>query len=1137
MTARPSLRPFQALPILVAVALGSAPFASAQATSQPTAQQGPATQPSEPGKMTPPTDKRASKEVDVKKECGVLADVFKHRTALHFLKNDKEAREAILKTIDPEAADQIKAIVEKDERFTELDYHFVEKIRNCEQRILFRLRADKFQGVADLVEAVKDKNYPNTVAFANLLGTVDLNLRHAIRANLVENDDSMKESGRRLTAEALRTQGTSGHAIDEIAKTVWKDGKPDDFPASWFDRSSEVISYEFGLIPDAKDFPRVDLAQATRDQLLALPQVDVEIADAILKYRKKNGIQGPEELRFVEPIPAHLVEPLQSLCTVERKEGPAAPKKKWTVMVYLNAANNLEPFGIEDMNEMESVGSTRDVNIVVECARFRGKQAVKPNSAYLSNPFSDFSGAFYFGLDSTPATRRYYILKDSDKVRVQSVLLENVGETDAGRPEPLADFGKWAVEKYPAEHYALVIWNHGGGWSGVSSDDNTHHGMDLPDVRWALEKICEKTKSQGKDKIDLVDFDACLMATIEVAYELAETTDFLVASQETEPGAGMQYTDYLKWITTYPESPSSSFAKNLVETYVKSYAPEGSQAGKDRWNGGETKSSIRSARVADLKAAVEDVAKILLLKPDLLGEVAEEIVRDTRKYMGRQVDLHDFFAKLVERDKADKNLAAAVERALELVGYPNEGKDRLVNEVVIKRRSAGAVIWGFNGWAMPPRNLAPFLAGARYAKTPLSGPDEKGNYVAKIKFPPTLKNPKTGKFEMVKEINYRFEDEQEKRTAKDFDNTFFTAEFAPEAAVTAEGHNIGNNRSHGISIYFPAYLGFDKNYRRLKFAKDSSWAELCEKFPIKTLKERAPVAVLGANHVTKATREKLGGLVVREDLEKALYKLDCGAETGADLKKLGQQFDCIKDPRPYGDDWAATLEHYKHGVVILDNHAGGELGNVPEMPDFMEMLGMGGFRPRAPRVVAPEGRQVAQYLRAGGNVLLSSPGITRAIWDTPLYRDQLGLEYVRTWNRGYGFKLASAATTRPDQSFEIEVSRPGESLTVIAPREGFRGRIEPFATLPDGQWIGAKIAPPDSGENGDPRGRAVVLGFYLADVKGAEARQVVLKEAMSFLRRNAQPPAKLVTTETRPAGREETPVGSSSSGGGEQERK
>jgi hypothetical protein len=1109
--------------------LSCAAVCSGQATTQPSgAQDAPASQPADAGKVTPPSDKRASKDVDVKKECAVLADVFKHRTALHYLKNEKDAREAILKTIDPEAAEQIKALVEKDERFTELDYHFVEKVRNCEQRILNRLRLDAFQGVADLVEAVKDRSYPHSVAFANLLGTVELNLRHAVRSHLADDDEAMKESGRRLTAEALRTQGTAGHGIAEVAKAVWKDGKPDDFPASWFDRSSEIISYEFGAVPDAKDFPRVDLATATREQILALPQVDGEIADAILKYRKRNGFQGPEELRFVDAIPAHLVEPLQTLCTVGRKEGPAAPKKKWTVMVYLNAANNLEPFGIEDMNEMEAVGSTRDVNIVVECARFRGKQAVKPNPAYLSNPFSEFSGSFYFGLDNSPGTRRYYILKDDDKARVRSVLLENVGETDAGRPEPLADFGRWAAETYPAEHYALVIWNHGAGWAGVSSDDNTRHGMDLPDVRSALEGICAKLKTQGKERIDFVDFDACLMATIEVAYELADTCDYLVASQETEPGAGMQYADYLRWLATYPEAPPASFAKNLVETYVKSYAPDGSQAAKDRWFGSETKSAIRQSKVAALKQAVEDVARLLQKKPDLLGEVAEEIVRDTRRYAGRLVDIHDFFAKLVEHDKNDKELKAAVERAQELIGYPNDGRDKLVNEVVIKRRTPGAVVWGFNGWAMPPRSLAPFLAGARYAKTPLTGPDEKGNYVVRIKFPPMLKNPKTGKLEMVKEINYRFEDEQEKRVAKDFDNTFFTADFGPDAAVIAEGHNIGNHRSHGISIYFPAYLGFDKNYKRLKFAEGSAWAELCEKFPIKTMKERAPVAMLGINHVTKATREKLGAMVVREELEKALSKLECSAASCEDLTKVGVKFDCIKDPRPYGDDWAATLHHYRKGTVILDNHAGGELGNVPGFFDVYEALfGAGGWKPKVPRVVGPEGRQVAQYVRDGGNVLLSSPAVARSVWDTPLYRDLLGLDYVRTWNRGYAFKLASPATTRPDASFEIEVANKGESLTVVAPRPGAISRVEPFAVLPDGQWIGARISP----EPGSRAGRAVVLGFYLADVKGAEARQAVLKEAFSFLRRDDSPALPLeAITESRPARREETPAGASSGG-------
>src|SRR5262249_19795407 len=159
---------------------------------------------------------------------------------------------------------------------------------------------------------------------------------------------------------------------------------------------------------------------------------------------------------------------------------------------------------------------------------------------------------------------------------------------------------------------------------------------------------------------------------------------------------------------------------------------------------------------------------------------------------------------------------------------------------------------------------------------------------------------------------------------------------------------------------------------------------------------------------------------------------------------------------------------------------------------------------------------------------LSSPGIARAIWDTPLYRDQFGIEYVRTWNRGYGFRLASPATTKPDSQFEIEVARPGESLTVIAPRPDSGRRIEPFAVLPDGQWIGAKIAPATLNES-EPRGRAVVLGFYLSDIKGAEARQAVLKEALAFLqKRTAQTSRLIEASESRPARREETPTGASS---------
>ncbi len=1097
--------------------------------------QGTASQPTTSGPKTDsqPTDKRASKDVDLRKECGVLGDVFRHRTALHFLRNDKEARDAILKTIDPESANSVRSFVEKDERFTELDYHFVEKMRNCEQRILNRLRADRFQGLADFLEAVKEKAYPQSVPFANLVETVELNARWAARSGrLDKDDDTLKDSLKKLASEAVRIEGTSGHSMDEIAKLAWKETKPDDFPASWFDQSSEIVSYEFGVIPEAKDFPQLDLATATREQFLTLPGVDDDMADGFIKYRKRNGIQGPEELRFVEQIPAHMAEPLQSLCSVSRSEVAKRPKKKWTVMVYLNAANNLEPFGIGDMNEMERVGSTSEVNVVVECARFRGKQALKPNSQYLSNPYSDFSGAFYFGLDNSPGTRRYYMLKDDDKVRLRSVLVENIGETDAGRPEPLANFGRWAVENYPAEHYCLVIWNHGAGWAGVSMDENTHHGMDLPEVRSALESITAALDKQGKKKIDIVDFDACLMATVEVAYELRDHADFLVASQETEPGDGIPYTDSLGWLARFPEAPAASFAKALVETYVKSYAPEGSQVGSgDFWSGGETKSVIRLSRVAEVRDAIEAVGKLLQKKNDLLGDVADDLVKESRKYMGRLVDMQDFLTRVSKHEKSDQELKAAVERVTDLIGYPNDGKDKLVNEVVITRRTAGAVVWGFNGWATPPRSLAPFVSGSRYAKTPLTGPDEKGNYTANIKFPPMLRNTKSGKMEFVKEINYRFEDDGEKRTVKDFANTFFTTDFPSDSAVVAEGHNIGNNRSHGISLYFPAYLGFDKNYRRLQFSQDSAWAALCEKFPIKKIEKRAPIALLGLNHVTKADRETFGALAVREALEKKVRAHDWNTTYVSDLGTMKRTADGIRDPRPYGEDWAETLAHYTDGTVILDNHSGGELGGGgADMSEMFAMMMGGGSAPRLPRAVGPEGRQVLRYLQAGGRLLLGTSAATQTVWDTPLYRDALGLEYVRTWNRGYAFKLARPATAKPDTTFEVEPARKGEAVTVFAARDGVEG-IEPFALLPDGQMIGAKIARVDSTTRKPYR--AVILGFYLTDVKGDDNRRAILKEALEFLTPSAAPaPSLPIAADSRPAPAGEVLIGTKSTGTG-----
>ncbi len=1070
-------RPFAALPLLSALV-----FAVAQVPA--------AGQPAEGAAPAAPADDltKAPAEVVIKRELQVYEQVFQRRLALHFLREDRAARDQHLGELDPSSASSVQQLLDSDSSFRNLDYHFVEKRRNCEQRILARLRTDGFQGVEDLIEVVKDRKFPDSAAFADLLNIVEMNFRYALRKGLISDAEFAKDAAARFTSETVRVNGTAGHTASELAREMWKDRKGEDFPVWWFDPSSGPISYEFGAVPPAPGYPLVDLNTASPEELTGIPNVESEIAAAIHEYARKDGFQGPEELRLVKELPRHLVLPLQTLTLASHQ-----PKhKRWTVLVYLNAANNLEPMGIKDLNEMEKVGSTREVNIVVEMVRYQGReQKPRVNGAYLYNPYTEWESEFYLGLSNAPGTERYYVLKDDDMTLVQSVLKDNAGETDAGRPEHLTNFGRWAVERYPADHYALVIWDHGSGWTGVSYDDNTRHGLDLPDVRAALEGITAALAPQGKERIDILDFDACLMATLEVGYELKDTVDFLLASQESEPGDGMPYDDYLEWLVTYPEAPPVSFAKAMVDRYVRSYAPRGSQAFGD-WSGfGETKSALRLEKSAEMKAAVEEVAALLLQREQLLGAVTEEVLGDARRF-GRLVDVQDFFTKLAEREKGDLELKAAVQKATDLIGYPTASY-KLVNEVIIKRRSPGIVIWGFNGWLSPGRSAAPYVHRSRFAKTPLTGPDERGNYVAHITFPPMLTNPKTKQAEPVKEINYRFEDEKESRTIKDFENLFVTTDFPSDGLVVAEGHMLANNRSHGVSLYFPAYLGFDKEYLKLRFAADSDWTRLCEKFPLKKIEDPKEVALLGVHHATKQDREALGAIDVKEEFRKRVRAHDFSLRLRQDLEKLGIACDVVPDPQPYGEDWPGLIRLWQDGIVVTDNHAGLSAGSGNPYSYLSSPYSWG------PSIAGPDGRTLMRYLKGGGRLLLGCPEATARLWDTPFYRDTLGLEYGMRWNRSLRFRvLGEHGEDGP--VLEIEPARKGGAIVTFRGGEGVR----PLCVLEEsGQTIGARIERTD-GETGSTY-RAVVLGFYLADVKGDEERMALLKEALAFLRPEPSP--------------------------------
>ncbi|MSR48224.1 MAG: hypothetical protein EXS13_14395, partial [Planctomycetes bacterium] len=146
-------------------------------------------------------------KVDLRSELATLDQVWKRRTALHFLKNGKELVEGLGKVIDPTSAQAIQALLNKKTSFDELDYHLVEKIANCEQRVLNHLRGEKFRGVADLLEVMASKNYPLSVAHADLMGAVELNWRYAARKGLLDGGDSAGGSGGTAESDDTRALG------------------------------------------------------------------------------------------------------------------------------------------------------------------------------------------------------------------------------------------------------------------------------------------------------------------------------------------------------------------------------------------------------------------------------------------------------------------------------------------------------------------------------------------------------------------------------------------------------------------------------------------------------------------------------------------------------------------------------------------------------------------------------------------------------------------------------------------------------------------------------------------------------------------------------------------------------------------
>ena len=214
-----------------------------------------------------------------------------------------------------------------------------------------------------------------------------------------------------------------------------------------------------------------------------------------------------------------------------------------TIMVYM-CGTDLESragMGTSDLQEMLGAKFGDNINLLVYTGGCKGWK----NSAVSS------------------AVNQIWQVRDGKLVCLQ----KDLGAVSMTDPGVLAGYIQWCAKSYPASRYELILWDHGGGSvSGYGYDEKfaSTGSMSLAGVDQALER--------AGVKFDFIGFDACLMATAETALTLAQHADYLIASEETEPGVGWYYTDWLTALGANTSMPTIEVGQRIVDTFVDTCA-------------------------------------------------------------------------------------------------------------------------------------------------------------------------------------------------------------------------------------------------------------------------------------------------------------------------------------------------------------------------------------------------------------------------------------------------------------------------------------------------------------------------------------------------------------------------------------
>jgi hypothetical protein len=219
-------------------------------------------------------------------------------------------------------------------------------------------------------------------------------------------------------------------------------------------------------------------------------------------------------------------------------------KAIYTIMVYMNGSDLESEDGMatDDITEMLSAAfSKKDINVIIQTG-----------------------GTINWQNDIIPGDKlaRYLVVDDGIE------LLEELPSKSVGESTTLTDFINYCMDKFPAEKFGLILWNHGGGSvAGYAVDELfDYDSLTLNELKSAFEDSYLKD-----NKLEFLGFDACLMANIETAYIARDYAKYFIASEELEPSYGWDYATWLSCLGSNPKMSGLEIGREIVDSFINFY--------------------------------------------------------------------------------------------------------------------------------------------------------------------------------------------------------------------------------------------------------------------------------------------------------------------------------------------------------------------------------------------------------------------------------------------------------------------------------------------------------------------------------------------------------------------------------------